>query len=66
MKTAIVTDSACNITPEIAEEHGIYVLPLQVIFEEEIYRDGIDLTTKDFYEKTSERIRSCALYTYGC
>lgn len=51
MKTAIVTDSACNITPEMAEEYGIYVLPLQIIFEEEVYRDGVDLSTKEFYEK---------------
>ena len=36
MKIAIVTDSAFNVTPEIAEDQGIYVLPLQVIFEKEI------------------------------
>lgn len=54
MKIAIVTDSACNITPEIAEDQGIYVLPLQVIFEEEVYREGVDLTTQEFYEKIVE------------
>lgn len=54
MKIAIVTDSACNVTPEIAEDQGIYVLPLQVIFEEEVYRDGVDITTQEFYEKIVE------------
>ncbi len=54
MKIAIVTDSACNVTPEIAEDQGIYVLPLQVIFEKEIYREGVDLTTQEFYEKIVE------------
>lgn len=54
MKIAIVTDSACNITPEIAEDQGIYVLPLQVIFEKDIYREGVDLTTQEFYEKIVE------------
>lgn len=51
MKIAIVTDSACNITPELAEKHDIYVLPLQIIFGETVFREGVDLSTKDFYEK---------------
>lgn len=51
MKIAIVTDSACNMTPEMAEKHGVYVLPLQILFGEKAYREGVDLTGKEFYEK---------------
>lgn len=54
MSIAIVTDSACNITTEMAEEHGIYVLPLQIIFGEKVYKDGVDLSIKEFYEKIVE------------
>ncbi len=51
MSVAIVTDSACNITPEMAEAHDIYVLPLQIIFGETVYQDGVDLSTQEFYEE---------------
>lgn len=37
--------------PEWAEEHGIHVVPLNVIFGEESLREGIDITTEAFYER---------------
>lgn len=51
MSTAIVTDTACNITPEAAEKMGIFVLPLEIIFGEKTYKEGFELSTEDFYEK---------------
>ncbi len=51
MSIAIVTDTACNVTPEMAEEYGIYLLPLEIIFGETSYRDGYDISTEEFYDK---------------
>lgn len=51
MSIAIVTDTACNITPEMAEKYGIYLLPLEIIFGDKSYRDGYDLSTEEFYNK---------------
>lgn len=51
MKTAIVTDTACNVTPELAEEWDIHVLPLEIIFGETSYKEGFELPTEEFYEK---------------
>jgi DegV family protein with EDD domain len=51
MTVRIVTDSVSDISPAIADELGITVVPLNVVFGSEIYRDGIDLTTDEFYEK---------------
>ena len=51
MTVKVVTDSVSDISPEIASELGITVIPLNVVFGNEIYRDGIDLTTNEFYEK---------------
>jgi len=51
MTVKIVTDSVSDLPPEIAEELGITVIPLNVRFGEEVYRDGVDLTTEQFYEK---------------
>jgi DegV family protein with EDD domain len=47
----IVTDSVSDISPPIASELGITVVPLNVVFGHEIYRDGVDLTTEEFYRK---------------
>jgi DegV family protein with EDD domain len=47
----IVTDSVADLSPQVVEELGISVVPLSVRFGEEVYRDGIDLTADQFYQK---------------
>jgi|TARA_B110000263_G_C15234581_1_gene476361 DegV family protein with EDD domain len=51
MAIRIVTDSTSDIPKNIAETHGITVVPLNVHFGETVFKDGIDLTTEDFFEK---------------
>jgi DegV family protein with EDD domain len=48
---AIVTDSVADLPPHVAEEFGITVVPLLVRFGTDIYRDGLDLNSDQFYEK---------------
>ncbi|KUO64989.1 MAG: fatty acid-binding protein DegV [Gracilibacter sp. BRH_c7a] len=54
MTIKIVTDSTCDLPANIIQELGISVIPLKVLFGEEVYRDGIDLTNKEFYEKMAK------------
>lgn len=51
MKVRIVTDSTSDLPSRIAEEFGITVVPASVQFGDRIYKDGIDLSTDDFYCK---------------
>jgi DegV family protein with EDD domain len=51
MTVKIVTDSVSDISPAIAEKLGITVVPLQMIFGSQTYRDGVDLTTDEFYTR---------------
>jgi hypothetical protein len=51
---SIVTDSACNLSAEIVRAHGIHVVPLFIVFEDEIVRDGVDLDAEAF----TRRLRS--------
>jgi DegV family protein with EDD domain len=51
MAVKIVTDSLGDIPSEVAEELGITVIPINVIFGTISYRDGTDLTTEQFYHK---------------
>ena len=51
MTVKIITDSLGDIPPEAVEELGITVIPINVIFGWINYRDGVDLTTEQFYDK---------------
>jgi DegV family protein with EDD domain len=51
MAVKIVTDSTADIPPEVANELGIHVIPLYVHFGSEVYRDGVDLSAAEFYQK---------------
>jgi DegV family protein with EDD domain len=51
MTVKIVTDSVADIPAQIVEELDISVIPVLVRFGEETYRDGIDITNDQFYEK---------------
>ncbi len=51
MPVRIVTDSVCDLPSEVAKELEITVIPLNVRFGTEVYRDGIDLTTEQFYDR---------------
>lgn len=59
-KVRIVTDSASDIPAEIAEGVGITVVPCNVHFGQRTYRDGVDLTSEEFF---IEMARSSTLPT---
>jgi DegV family protein with EDD domain len=47
----IVTDSVADIPPKVAKELGITIVPLHVRFGTEVYRDGVDLTADQFFDR---------------
>ncbi len=51
MTVRIVTDSVADLSSQVVEKLGITVIPLAVRFGEKVYRDGIDLTADEFYDK---------------
>ena len=51
MTVKIVTDSIADLPSQVAQELGITVVPLNVRFDTEVYRDGVDLTAEQFYER---------------
>ncbi|WP_232697572.1 DegV family protein [Brevibacillus daliensis] len=48
---AIVTDSTCYIPEEDIVKYGITVVPLQVVYGNEAFREGTEITEEDFYQK---------------
>ncbi len=51
MPVRVVTDSVADLPSQVTQELGITVIPLNVRFGTEVYRDGIGLTAEQFYEK---------------
>ena len=60
-KTAILTDSGCDIPLELAERYGIKVLPLKVIYPEKEYSDRIDIQPDEVYKNMPDRIPTTSL-----
>lgn len=50
-KIAWITDSTCGLPEEFIKKNNIHVLPLSVIVNNISYRDDIDITKDEFYEK---------------
>ena len=51
MTVRIVTDSLSDITSDLAEEFGITVVPLTVLFGHDQYLDRVTITTDEFYSR---------------
>jgi DegV family protein with EDD domain len=47
----IITDSTSDLSPEVAKELGITIIPLYVYIGGKVYSDGVDLTPEEFYKR---------------
>ena len=50
MSFALVTDSTCDLSPAVAEQLGIHVVPLRVKLEQGSYLDWLELDPDQVYE----------------
>jgi len=50
-KIALVTDSTCDLPPEIVAARGIEITPQHILWGTQTYTDGIDMTNVMFYER---------------
>src|SRR3954466_4725632 len=50
-KVAWITDTAALLDPTFIEKNNIYVLPLNIVFEDGAFKETIDMTHDEFYDK---------------
>ncbi len=55
MKTAVVTDSTAYIPKDLLKKWNIHMIPLNVIFGSEVYREEIDINWTQFYEEVKTK-----------
>lgn len=63
----IVTDSSCDLPPEIIERHRITVVPLTIRFGDHEFVDGVDLSIDEFWRRltTSDDLPETAAPSIG-
>ncbi|MBM3183614.1 MAG: DegV family protein [Chloroflexi bacterium] len=49
-KVAIVADSTCCLPRKLVEKYHIRIVPLEIIYEDKSYRDGVDITPTQIYQ----------------
>lgn len=53
-KIAVMTDSSADLSEELAQELGLYVVRLPLVIDDEQYLEGIDITREAFIEKMKQ------------
>ena len=55
-KIALVTDSSCDLPTEFIQKHGIYVLPLRMVYGCREYRDLVDIDPQEVYDRMPDEV----------
>ena len=45
----IITDSTCDLSPELVQKLGVHVIPLSICFGADTYTDGVTIDKETFY-----------------
>jgi len=53
-KIAWITDSTATLSKEYIAQHHIHVVPLEIIFGSESFKEDIDITAEAFYKRLAE------------
>ena len=54
-KVIILTDSTADLNREFTIKEDVQVIPLFIRFEDEVYKDGIDITPEELFIKVDEK-----------
>ena len=53
-RTALITDSTCDLPGEYLGKYQIQVVPLTIVWGEEQFLDGVDLGAEEFYQRLDQ------------
>lgn len=54
MKVKIISDSTCDLSPELIQKYDIAIVPLYVLMGDKTQKDGLEVTPEDIYEYVRE------------
>ncbi len=51
MKRVVITaDSAADLPKDVADRYGIIIMPMNVVIENEVKKDGVDITARELFD----------------
>jgi DegV family protein with EDD domain len=62
-KIALVTDSSCDLPIDLLQKWNIRLVPLRLIYADREYRDGVDITPNEVYDRLVEEIPTTSMPT---
>ena len=54
-KVIIASDSTCDLSPELIKEYDVKIIPLYINFENESYKDNLEINLDQLYQKVQEK-----------
>lgn len=60
-KIALLTDSTCDLSRDVLNDLNIDFLPLKIIFDDGEYKDRVDITPSEVYQRMNEEIPSTSM-----
>ena len=54
MSVKIISDSTCDLSPELIERYNIHIVPLHIVLGEQEYQDGVGITPDEIYAWSNE------------
>lgn len=60
MRIKVISDSTCDLSPELIREYDIDIIPLIVMKEGEEFIDGVTITPKDIFEHVANGGNLCS------
>ena len=50
-KIAWITDTAAQLDESFIRKHNVHILPLSVVFADGVFKETVDMTQEEFYDK---------------
>jgi len=55
----VTADSTCDLSKDILDQLNIAVMPLIVLIDDKVFRDGVDITQEDIFRYVEKEGRTC-------
>ena len=67
MKVKIISDSTCDLSPELLQKYDISIVPLYVLMGDRMQKDGVEASPGDIYEyvKKTGKLPSTSAPNFG-
>lgn len=62
-KIALLVDSGSDVPKDLVKEYNMYVAPLNIIYKEREYIDGVEISSDEVYDRLEEEIPTTSLPT---